>query len=348
MGGGPAAAAAVAAGEHPEERATGAAAVQAARTAEPDASTAAAAATQRASGSAASGRPLTGAAPQAGDPLAPSRPGDADGAAAVPRGEGNLEPLPPGIDQSSVLYSDRRAVQAIGRIDRGADQNEGLNGTLDQRTSGEAEEGQTSKENLAAGEGQVAAMTGAATSDALATGGAPGGEGAASIGAARVEASSSAPESAVSTVREAPVEYGPALPPPGVLLQPVLRPHVMRAGLGMLPPAFPPMLPIRGGAPVPSAAAPAVVLPSTPEIVAIMDKLIEFIKARAPLRARDQGGAPCADVRDLGLEPKVHPQRPLSALLRVHVTSCDRSLDPTRGAAGGVGLPMRSMDGCVG
>ena len=30
----------------------------------------------------------------------------------------------------SVLYSDRRAVQAIGRIDRGADQNEGLNGTL--------------------------------------------------------------------------------------------------------------------------------------------------------------------------------------------------------------------------
>ena len=33
----------------------------------------------------------------------------------------------------SVLYSDRRAVQAIGRIDRGADQNEGLNGTLAQR-----------------------------------------------------------------------------------------------------------------------------------------------------------------------------------------------------------------------
>ena len=31
---------------------------------------------------------------------------------------------------ASVLYSDRRAVQAIGRIDRGADQNEGLNGTL--------------------------------------------------------------------------------------------------------------------------------------------------------------------------------------------------------------------------
>ena len=30
----------------------------------------------------------------------------------------------------SVLYSDRRAVQAIGRIDRGADQNEGLKGTL--------------------------------------------------------------------------------------------------------------------------------------------------------------------------------------------------------------------------
>ena len=30
---------------------------------------------------------------------------------------------------ASVLYSDRRAVQAIGRIDRGADQNEGLNGT---------------------------------------------------------------------------------------------------------------------------------------------------------------------------------------------------------------------------
>jgi hypothetical protein len=30
----------------------------------------------------------------------------------------------------SVLYSDRRAVQAIGRIDRGGDQNEGLNGTL--------------------------------------------------------------------------------------------------------------------------------------------------------------------------------------------------------------------------
>lgn len=312
VGGGPAAAAAVAAGEHPEERATGAAAVQAARTAEPDA---AAAATQRASGSTASSRPLMGAAAQAGDPLAPSRPGDADGAAAVPRGEGNLEPLPPGIDQ---------------------------------RLSGEAEEGQTSKENLAGGDGQVAAMTGAATSAALTTGGAPGGEGAASSGAARVEASSSAPESAVSPVREAPVEYGPALPPPGVLLQPVLRPHVMRAGLGMLPPAFPPVLPIRGGAPVPSAAAPSVVPPSTPEIVAIMDKLIEFIKARAPLRARDQGGAPCADFRDLGLEPKVHPQRPLSALFRVHVTSCDRSLDPTRGAAGGVGLPMRSMDGCVG
>ena len=31
---------------------------------------------------------------------------------------------------ASVRYSDRRAVQAIGRIDRGADQNEGLNGTL--------------------------------------------------------------------------------------------------------------------------------------------------------------------------------------------------------------------------
>ena len=31
---------------------------------------------------------------------------------------------------SSVLFSDRPAVQAIGRIDRGADQNEGLNGTL--------------------------------------------------------------------------------------------------------------------------------------------------------------------------------------------------------------------------
>ena len=30
----------------------------------------------------------------------------------------------------SVRYSDRRAVQAIGRIDRGADQNEGLKGTL--------------------------------------------------------------------------------------------------------------------------------------------------------------------------------------------------------------------------
>ena len=30
----------------------------------------------------------------------------------------------------SVLYSGRRAVQAIGRIDRGADQNEGLNRTL--------------------------------------------------------------------------------------------------------------------------------------------------------------------------------------------------------------------------
>ena len=34
---------------------------------------------------------------------------------------------------SSVLNSDRRAVQAIGRIDRGADQNEGLNGTLARR-----------------------------------------------------------------------------------------------------------------------------------------------------------------------------------------------------------------------
>ena len=30
----------------------------------------------------------------------------------------------------SILYSDRQAVQAIGRIDRGADQNEGLKGTL--------------------------------------------------------------------------------------------------------------------------------------------------------------------------------------------------------------------------
>jgi hypothetical protein len=31
---------------------------------------------------------------------------------------------------SSVRYSNRRAVQAIGRIDRGADQNEGVNRTL--------------------------------------------------------------------------------------------------------------------------------------------------------------------------------------------------------------------------
>jgi hypothetical protein len=30
----------------------------------------------------------------------------------------------------SVRYSDRRAIQAIGRIDRGADQKEGLNRTL--------------------------------------------------------------------------------------------------------------------------------------------------------------------------------------------------------------------------
>ena len=34
------------------------------------------------------------------------------------------------VPTTSVLYSDRRAVQAIGRIDRGADQNEGYNGTL--------------------------------------------------------------------------------------------------------------------------------------------------------------------------------------------------------------------------
>jgi hypothetical protein len=34
------------------------------------------------------------------------------------------------VGASSVLYSDRRAVQAIGRTDRGADRNEGLKGTL--------------------------------------------------------------------------------------------------------------------------------------------------------------------------------------------------------------------------
>ena len=45
------------------------------------------------------------------------------------------DPVKLGI-QGSVLHSDRRAVQAIGRIDRGADQNEGLNGTLIQGPAG--------------------------------------------------------------------------------------------------------------------------------------------------------------------------------------------------------------------
>ena len=56
------------------------------------------------------------------------------GAAAL-RGAVNLALLPSevgalGVRAASVLFSDRRAGQAIGSIDRGADQNEGLKGTL--------------------------------------------------------------------------------------------------------------------------------------------------------------------------------------------------------------------------
>ena len=45
---------------------------------------------------------------------------------ALPAVEGGGQDL----RMNSVLYRDRRAVQAIGRIDRGADQHEGLNRTL--------------------------------------------------------------------------------------------------------------------------------------------------------------------------------------------------------------------------
>ena len=73
-------------------------------------------------------RPLTApVAAQVGGNLTDGRNQSMFLAAALPRAafDAQLAHL-----VSSVLYSDRRAVQAIGRIDRGADQNEGLNGTL--------------------------------------------------------------------------------------------------------------------------------------------------------------------------------------------------------------------------
>lgn len=231
------------------------AAVPTADTAGPAADTTAAAAAV--AGAAASGQVLPDAVAQG--PVARSRAGDAVagdsvGAAGAPRGAGSPEPPPPGME---------------GRL------------------QGTAEELQAAEEEHAAAAGGVTSP------DALAAGGLPGEAGATTSGAALVEASSSATDSAVALVGVRPVEYGPALPPPAAMPPPVLRPSapVMRAGLRLPPPAFAPAQPGPGGVPPPSAAAALAAVPSstpgpssTPEIVAIMDKLIEFIKARSSPR----------------------------------------------------------------